>query len=64
MHAESIAKRKPAFQLKKRRFSDDADMFCVVYVPTVLRFCSFLSVFVSSSDSRRVKVMFLFLQRT
>ena len=24
MHAESIAKRKPAFQLIKRRFSDDA----------------------------------------
>ena len=45
------------------------NMFCVVYVPNVLRFCSFLSIFVSvsSSDSRSVKVIFfiyLFLQRT
>ena len=40
------------------------NMFCVVYVPTVLRFRSFLSVFVSSSDSRSIKVIFLFLQRT
>ena len=40
------------------------NMFGVVYVPTVLRFHSFLSVFVSSSDSHSVKVMFLFLQRT
>ena len=27
------------------------NMFYVVYVPNVLRFCSFLSIFVSSSDS-------------
>ena len=34
------------------------NMFCVVYVPNVLRFCSFLSIFVSSSDSCSIKVIF------